>query len=148
VLITLSSVTPAASISTCTDKSTLFCQNFQRHCSVKFNKQFQIVCLSNDFTSTLCCSTAVRTDFTAPLYHCLVTLQVYVLAVIFRDIYFRFTSNVTRVDKVSDVTSVNTVLHQCTGKVVRLNIQFEITNFLLLLNSTLLYGTGTSDGAM
>ena len=27
----------------------------------------------------------------------------------------------------SDVTSVNTVLQQCTGKVVRLNIQFEIT---------------------
>ena len=27
----------------------------------------------------------------------------------------------------SDVTSVNTVLQQSTGKVVRLNIQFEIT---------------------
>jgi len=36
-------------------------------------------------------------------------------------------SNVTRVGDVSDVTSVNTVLQQCTGKVVRLNIQFEIT---------------------
>jgi len=30
-------------------------------------------------------------------------------------------------DEVSDVTSVSTVLQQCTGKVVRLNIQFEIT---------------------
>ena len=39
--------------------------------------------------------------------------------------YVRFASNVTMVD-VSDVTSVNTVLQQCTGKIVRLNIQFEI----------------------
>jgi hypothetical protein len=40
----------------------------------------------------------------------------------------RFASNVTRVgDEVSDVTSVNTVLQQCTGKVVRLKIRFEIT---------------------
>ena len=30
-------------------------------------------------------------------------------------------------DKVSDITSVNTVLQQYTGIVVRLNIQFEIT---------------------
>jgi len=30
-------------------------------------------------------------------------------------------------DEVSDVTSVNTVLQKCTGKVVRLNIKFEIT---------------------
>jgi len=30
-------------------------------------------------------------------------------------------------DEVSDVTSVSTVLQQCTGKAVRLNIQFEIT---------------------
>jgi hypothetical protein len=30
-------------------------------------------------------------------------------------------------DEVGDVTSVNTVQQQCTGKVVRLNIQFEIT---------------------
>ena len=36
-------------------------------------------------------------------------------------------SNVTRVeDEVSDVTSVNTGLQQCRGKVVRLDIQFEI----------------------
>jgi len=40
----------------------------------------------------------------------------------------RLASNVTRVrDEVSDVTSVNTVIQQCTGKVVRLNIKFEIT---------------------
>jgi hypothetical protein len=39
----------------------------------------------------------------------------------------RFASNVTRVDEVSDVTPVNTVLEQSTGKVVRLNIQFGIT---------------------
>ena len=30
-------------------------------------------------------------------------------------------------DEVNDVTSVNAVLQQCTGKVVRLNIQLEIT---------------------
>jgi len=43
-------------------------------------------------------------------------------------IYVRFASNVMKVgDEVSDVTSVNTVLQQCTGKVVRLNKQFEIT---------------------
>ena len=30
-------------------------------------------------------------------------------------------------DEVSDVTSVSTVLQQCSGKVARLNIQFEIT---------------------
>jgi ABC-type uncharacterized transport system permease subunit len=30
-------------------------------------------------------------------------------------------------DEVSDVTSVSTVLQQCTGIAVRLNIQFEIT---------------------
>jgi len=40
----------------------------------------------------------------------------------------RFTSNVARVgDEASDVTSVNTVLQQCTGTEVGLNIQFEIT---------------------
>jgi hypothetical protein len=39
-----------------------------------------------------------------------------------------FASNVTRVgDEVSDVTSVNTVLQQFTGKVVTLKIRFEIT---------------------
>jgi hypothetical protein len=43
-------------------------------------------------------------------------------------VYVRFTSSVTRVgDGGSDVTSVNTMLQQCTGKVVRLNIQSEIT---------------------
>ena len=47
-------------------------------------------------------------------------------------------------DEVSDVTSVNTMLQQCTGKVARLNIQFEITY------STVehYHGTGSSDGAM
>ena len=36
--------------------------------------------------------------------------------------------NVTRVgSETNDVTSVNKVLQQCTGKVVRLNIQLEIT---------------------
>ena len=41
--------------------------------------------------------------------------------------YVRFASTVTRVDEVSDVTSVNTrkVLQQCTGSDT--NIQFEIT---------------------
>jgi len=42
-------------------------------------------------------------------------------------VYVRFASNVMRVDEVSDITSVSTVLQQCTDKVVRLNIQFEIT---------------------
>jgi len=62
-------------------------------------------------------------DFTTPLYLCLVTLQAYVPAVIFPD-NVRFASNV---GLVGDVTSVNTVLRQCNGKVVRLHIQFEIT---------------------
>jgi hypothetical protein len=48
--------------------------------------------------------------FTTPLYLCLSA------------------SNVARVgDDGSGVTSVNTVLQQCTGTVVRLNIHFEIT---------------------
>ena len=42
-------------------------------------------------------------------------------------IHIRFASDGRRVVEVSDVTSVNTVLQQCTGKAVRLNIQFEIT---------------------
>jgi len=58
-------------------------------------------------------------DFTTPLYLCLVTLQAYVPAVIFRDVALL---DVTRVGDVSDVTSVTTVLQQCTGKAVRLNI--------------------------
>jgi hypothetical protein len=41
--------------------------------------------------------------------------------------YLTFASNVATVDEVSDVTSVNPVLQQCTGKVVSLNIEFEIT---------------------
>jgi uncharacterized protein with von Willebrand factor type A (vWA) domain len=42
--------------------------------------------------------------------------------------YIHFASSVTRVgDEVNDVTSVNTALHRCTGKEVRLNLQFEIT---------------------
>ena len=59
---------------------------------------------------------------------CLVTLQAYVPAIIFLDVC-PFSSNVTRVgDETSDVTSVNTVLQKCSGKVVRLNIQFETTH--------------------
>jgi len=39
-----------------------------------------------------------------------------------------FASNVMGAgDEVSHVMSVSTVLRQCTGKVVRLNTQFEIT---------------------
>jgi len=68
---------------------------------------------------------------------CLITLQVYIPAVIFIGVC-PFSSNVTSVgDKVRDAKSVNTVLQQCSGKVVRLNIQLEITSVLLLLNSTL-----------
>ena len=49
-------------------------------------------------------------DFTTTLYLCLVTLQAYVPAVIFRD-NVSCASNVTRVgDEVSDVTPVNTVM--------------------------------------
>jgi len=48
--------------------------------------------------------------------------------------YARFASNVKRAgDEVSDVMSVNTVLQQCTGKVVRLNIQFQITYSTMVL---------------
>ena len=62
-------------------------------------------------------------DFTTPLYLCLITLQ----AVIFRAIC-PLASNIRRVgDEVSDVMSVNTVLQQRNGKVVRLNIQFANT---------------------
>ena len=42
-------------------------------------------CLSNDFASTFCCSTAVRTGI-HNAFVCLVTLQAEVPAVIFRDI--------------------------------------------------------------
>jgi len=38
-LITLSSFTSTALTNTCTDKITLFPQNCQRHCTVKFNKR-------------------------------------------------------------------------------------------------------------
>ena len=66
-------------------------------------------------------------DFTTPLYLCQVALQAYVPAVIFQD-NVSFASDVTRVgDEVSNVTSVNTVLQNCTGKVASLNIQIEIT---------------------
>jgi hypothetical protein len=48
--------------------------------------------------------------------------------IIFTPLYVRFVSNVTRVgDEAIEVTSVNTVLQQSTGEVVRLNIQFTIT---------------------
>jgi hypothetical protein len=42
-------------------------------------------------------------------------------------------------DEVSDVTSVNTVVQQCTGIAVRLNIQFEITysTFVVEYNTTM-----------
>ena len=48
----------------------------------------------------------------------------------------------------SDVTSVNTVLQQCTGKVVRLNIQFEITYSTTVVgfNTTMLLVS--TDGTM
>ena len=49
--------------------------------------------------------------------------------------YVRFASNVTSAGDVSDVMSVNTVLQQCTGKVVRLNIQFET---IVEFNTTML----------
>ena len=82
--------------------------------------------MSNDFASTFCCSTAVRIGLhSAPVCH--VALQAYVPAVIFQD-NVCFASDVTRVgDEVSNVTSVNTVLQNCTGKVASLNIQIEIT---------------------
>ena len=71
----------------------------------------------NDFASTFYCSTAVRTGF----HNASVSLS-------------RTIARVTRVrDEVSDVTSVNIMLHQCTGKVVRLNIQFEITCSIIII---------------
>jgi len=75
-------------------------------------------------------------DFTTPLYLCLVTLQAYVPAVIYRT-YANLASKVTRVgDGVSDVTSVNTALQQCSGKAVKLNI-LKLPTVLLLLSTTL-----------
>ena len=60
-------------------------------------------------------------DFTRPLSRNIARLRTS------RNIAY-FASNVRRVgDEVSDVMSVNSVLQQCTGKVVRLNIKFEIT---------------------
>ena len=49
-------------------------------------------------------------------------------------------------DEVNDVTSVNTVLQQCTDKVVRLSIQFEITYSTTVVQHY--HGTGSSEGAM
>jgi len=66
-------------------------------------------------------------DFTTPLYLCLITLHAYIPAVIFSNIC-PLCQRVKRIgDGVSDVTSI--VLQQCAGKVkvVRLNIQFEMT---------------------
>jgi hypothetical protein len=50
-----------------------------------------------------------------------------------------FASSVIGVGDVSDVTSVSTVLQQCTGKVGRLNIQFEISysTTIVELNTTM-----------
>jgi len=58
--------------------------------------------------------------------------------------YVRFASNITRVgDEANDVTSVQ----QCTGKVVKLNIQLEITYSTTAVK--LHYqGTGSSDGTI
>ena len=119
VLITLSSFTPTALTNTCTEKITLFVRtasaivvlNSTNRSTVDKFKLF--VCLM-----TLPVQVAVtlqyELDFTTPLYLCLVTSQACVPAVIFRE-YVRFASNVTRVGEVTDVTSVNTLLQQCTG---------------------------------
>jgi len=51
--------------------------------------------------------------------------------------YVRFVGNVTMVgDEVSDVTSVNTVLQQCTGSETTYNL--KLPTVLLLLSTTLL----------
>jgi len=47
-----------------------------------------------------------------------------------------------------DVTSVNTVLQQCTGKVARLNIQLEIACSTADVESQHYHGTAISDGAI
>ena len=81
--------------------------------------------MSNDFSSTSCCSIAVCNG----LHNASVSLSHNIVSLLTSSNIARcvcFVSNVTRVGDVSDVTSVNTVLQQCTGKVVRLNIQFEI----------------------
>jgi len=78
-------------------------------------------------------------------YHCKLTYQQE-----YSKIYVRFASNVTGVgDEVSDVTSVSTVLQQCTGKVVRLYI-IKSGNYLQYYCYRLkhYHGTGRSDGAM
>ena len=82
--------------------------------------------MSNEFASTSCCSTAVCNG----LHNASVSPSRNIASSrtgsnIAR--YVFFARNVTTVGDISDVTSVNTVLQQCTGKVVRLNIQFEIT---------------------
>ena len=79
--------------------------------------------MSNDFASTSC-SIAVCNG----LHNASVSLSRNIVSL-------RTSSNIARYvsallamlrGDVSDVTSVNTVLQQCNGKVVRLNRQFEI----------------------
>ena len=78
-----------------------------------------------DFASTVCCSTAVRTGLHNASVSNIASLRTssnipkYMSALL---------AMFTRVDVVSDVTSDSTVLPQSTGKVVWLNIQFDITN--------------------
>jgi hypothetical protein len=85
--------------------------------------------------STFCCSTAVRTG----LHSASVSLSRNIASLrtcsnIPRCV--RFVSNVTMVD-VSDVMSVNTILQQCTGKVVRLNIQSDINHSTVVEYTTM-----------
>jgi hypothetical protein len=61
----------------------------------------------------------------------------------------QFACNVTKEgDEVCDIMSVNTVLQQCIGKVVRLNIKFEITYTTSVVEFHNYHGTGSSDGEM
>jgi len=66
-------------------------------------------------TLPVCCSTVVLTG----LNKAFISLSRYIANL--------HTISITRVDEANDIMSVNTVLQQCTGKTVRLNIQFELT---------------------
>ena len=122
MLHTLSSFTPTALTNTCTEKITLLRQNCQRHCSVSF-KLF--VCLM-----TLLVQYAL--DFTTPLY-----LSRNVASVrTSRNIPRYVSAFASNVQCRCQWRHVCTVLQQCTGKVVRLNIRSEITYSTTVVESS------------
>ena len=76
--------------------------------------------MSNDFASTFCCSTAVRTGLHNTLYLSRTIASLGTSSNLPEIlVYVRSDSNVTRVDEVNDVTSVTTELQQCAGRETR-----------------------------